>query len=131
VSNGFFVISQEIVEAHSETSGLLREEIGVILNKSNFLTNGQKFVGQLFGNYFFKATVIETEAGSQEVWLEETDEVLTVQGVVSLLASDHELTIFGLPLSKQIPMIRMLHGSILLLFWLNIALRCKLLPFLN
>ena len=131
VGDGVLVIPQEVVEAYAERSGLLREEIGIILDHSDLLSDWHEPLRQQLCHHFFKSTIIQGEAGSQEVWLEKSHKVLAEHRVVSLLAGNDELAILRLPLGEELTMVRHLGCSIFHGFWFGIVRMCKLFSFLN
>ena len=121
VRYGLLVIAQEIVETDPEAPGLLRKEIGIILDKSHFLAHWEELFGELLGDDLLEAGVVEIEIRSQEVRLQQPNEILPVQRVVALLARDDELAVFCLSLGEEVAVIRVLQGPVLLDFRLGFA----------
>ena len=106
------VLHDEIVEAYSEATWLLREKVAVILNGCQLLTERQEVFGELVGDYCFESVVEEFEAGSKEVGFNIANKVLAIHSEVIAATRDGEITIFSHSLSEELTVIRSNKGAI-------------------
>jgi hypothetical protein len=113
VSDCLWVVSHEVVEGDAEGTGLLSEEVGVILYSGHFLPNWKELVRQLTSDHLFETFSEELEGGAQEVGLQEAHIILAMHGEVSIFAADDELAVHRLAASEEVSVVWHLHGAIL------------------